>query len=229
MQANACSIVAGRPIASIAHGTPPGAMSSTRSSTSPSRASIVCVAPRCRASSNLAGSTSTTMIGSAPTSRAPMMLESPTPPAPKTSNGLPAASSTTLSTAPRPVMTAQPAIAAISGGTPSGTRTTDFSETTTRSAKQDTPRKWCSFSVPSCSREVPSGSPPVVAWILPSRHITGLPLTQASHSPQRGRHRSATRSPTATVPPARGPSCSTMPAPSCPSTTGSGQVICPVM
>ena len=119
------------------------------------------------------------MIGSAPASRAPITADSPTPPAPMTSSARPAHSPTTLSTAPTPVMTAQPVIAAIRGGTPSGTLTTDFSDTTACSAKQETPIRWCTSRPPSRRRVVPSsGSPPVVACTLPSSHITGCPITQ---------------------------------------------------
>ena len=49
---------------------------------------------------------------------------------------------------------------------------------------------------------MPSISPLVVASTRPNRQSTGLPATHASHSPQRGRQSSATRSPTDTRPPA---------------------------
>ena len=71
-----------------------------------------------------------------------MTADRPTPPAPSTSSARPAQSPTTLSTAPTPVITAQPVIAAIAVGTPSEIFTTDFSETTARSAKHDTPMRW---------------------------------------------------------------------------------------
>ena len=60
------------------------------------------MAPSARAWSSLPASTSTTTIGSAPTSRAPITADSPTPPAPRTSSACPAHSPTTLSTAPTP-------------------------------------------------------------------------------------------------------------------------------
>ena len=143
-----------------------------------------------------------------------MTAASPTPPAPTTSSGRPEARSTALSTAPTPVITAQAEIAAISVGTSSGTGSTLVSDTTTCSAKQETPIRWCSVSPPACSRLVPSIRPFVLARTRPKRQSTGLPETHAGHSPQRGRHCRATRSPTATRPAVRGPSASTTPAPS---------------
>ena len=68
-----------------------------------------------------------------------MIAHSPTPPAPITSSERPAQSRATFSTAPTPVMTAQAVMAAISGGIDSGTLTTDISDTTACSAKQETP------------------------------------------------------------------------------------------
>ncbi len=78
--------------------------------------------------SRRSATTSTTMIGFAPASTAPWTADRPTPPAPKMTTASPAHSPMALSTAPTPVMTAQPAMAAISGGTPSGTGTTARSE-----------------------------------------------------------------------------------------------------
>ena len=96
------------------------------------------------------------------------------------------------------MITAHAEMAAISGGTPSGTRSTLVSETTTRSAKQETPIRWWMRSPPRCRRVVPSISPLVDASTRPKRQSTGLPATHASHSPQRGRQSRATRSPTDT-------------------------------
>ena len=163
-----------------------------------------------------------------------MTAASPTPPAPMIPSGRPPGEATAFRTAPTPVMTAQAAIAATSGGTPSGTLATLVSDTTTRSAKHETPMRWWIRSSPPCPsvrcrRVVPSNSPFVLANTPPYRQSTGLPRTQASHSPQRGRQRRATRSPTATRAPAPGPSASTMPAPSWPTTTGSRAARSPVM
>ena len=71
-----------------------------------------------------------------------MTAARPTPPVPKTASGRPAGRCTAFSTAPTPVITAHAEMAAISGGTPSGTGSTLVSETTTRSAKQETPIRW---------------------------------------------------------------------------------------
>jgi hypothetical protein len=179
--------------------------------------------------SSFASSTSTTTIGSAPASRAPMTAASPTPPAPMTSSARPAHSPTTLSTAPTPVTTAQPAIAAIRAGTPSGTGTTDFSDTTTCSAKLETPIRWYTSRPSSRRRVVPSsGSPFVLACTFPSSHITGCPITQYRQRPQRGRHSIVTRSPGATDS-TPSPTASTVPLPSWPTTIGSRHGRSPVM
>ena len=227
--ATACCSVSARPTASIAQSTPSGTSPRTVSTMSSRPARTTVVAPRMRARSSFASSTSTTMIGSAPASRAPITADRPTPPAPMTSSARPAHSPTTLSTAPTPVITAQPVMAAIGEGIASGTLTTDFSETTARSAKHDTPIRWWTSRPSRRSRVVPSsGRPPVVACTRPSTHITGCPARQWRQRPQRGRQSSATRSPGRTLS-TPAPTASTTPHPSWPTTTGSGTRRSPVM
>ena len=101
----------------------------------------MCVAPSFAAIARRSGTTSTTTIGFAPSRTAPRTLDSPTPPAPKITMPSPAHLPTTFSTAPTPVTTAHPAIAAISDGTSAGTGTRARSETTQYSAKQETPSR----------------------------------------------------------------------------------------
>ena len=86
----------------------------------------------------------------------------------------PATAPATFNTAPTPVITAHPVIAATAGGTPSGIRTTDISDTTTCSARHDTPIRWCTVWPSSRRRDVPSlGSPPDSACTRPRSHSTG--------------------------------------------------------
>jgi hypothetical protein len=65
------------------------------------------------------------------------------------------------------VITAQPVTAATATGTSSGSGTTARCDTTARSAKHETPRKWCTCSSPRRSREVPSINPPERACTRP--------------------------------------------------------------
>jgi hypothetical protein len=83
----------------------------------------------------LVGERSTTMTWPAPASRAPCTTDRPTPPSPTTSTDWPSRTAAVLSTAPTPVMTAQPTSAACSSGTASGTGSTARSDTTVCSAK----------------------------------------------------------------------------------------------
>ena len=120
----------------------------------------------------------------------------------------------TLRATPTPVITAQPAIAAISAGMSSGTGTTLRSWTTTRSAKLDAPSRWCTGPSVSRMRVVPSNSPPDWAWTAPISHRIGAPTMHWRHRPQLGRHNRATRSPTRIAPRVRSPTARTRPAPS---------------
>src|SRR4051812_49523354 len=83
------------------------------------------------------------MIVPACANRAPCTTDRPTPPKPTTSTLWPARTFAVLSTAPTPVITAQPTSAACSSGTPSGTGITARSDTTVSSAKPavDSPGK----------------------------------------------------------------------------------------
>ena len=136
-----------------------------------------------------------------------------------TSTLWPAPAPSTLRTAPTPVTTAHPMRAATAGGVPSGIRMTDSCASTARSAKHETPRKWCTRSPRTDSRLVPSSRPPVETWRLADVHSAGRPDEQNAQWPHRGRHMSTTWSPGATrVTP--GPTASTTPAPSWPSTIG---------
>ena len=64
------------------------------------------------------------MMGSAPTAAAPATADSPTPPTPKIATLWPACTSAEVTTAPVPVITAQPMIAVTSRGVSASTFTT---------------------------------------------------------------------------------------------------------
>src|SRR5258708_19207845 len=133
-----------------------------------------------------------------------MTTDKPTPPAPITStpDPTPAAEPITLSAAPTPVTTAHPTSAAILGGVRGGILTRDSCATTENSAKQETPRKWCSPR-PSAkdTRLVPSSNPPVAAGIFADTHITGRPAEQNPQSPHFSPPLSTTNSPSPPPPP----------------------------
>ena len=104
-----------------------------------------------------------------------------------------------------------------------------FLDTTTCSAKLETPIRWYTSRPSSRRRVVPSsGSPFVLACTFPSSHITGCPITQYRQRPQRGRHSIVTRSPGATDS-TPSPTASTVPLPSWPTTIGSRHGRSPVI
>ena len=100
------------------------------------------VAPKAWARSPLASWVSTAMMRPAPASLAPMMMLSPTPPAPKTATVLPGRTWAVFSAAPTPVVTAQPISAATVRGTSFSRGTQHTAGTTVYSAKQARALKW---------------------------------------------------------------------------------------
>ena len=80
-----------------------------------------------------------TTIGPASAKRAPMTADSPTPPAPMTTTLSPARTPAVLTTAPKPVVTAQPISAASSGGVPGSIGIAASCATTWRSPKVPIP------------------------------------------------------------------------------------------
>ena len=92
-----------------------------------------------RASSSFAGLVSTATLRPAPTATDPNNALRPTPPSPTTATDAPAGTRAVLTTAPTPVITAQPKIAATSGGTSGSIRTTELGTTTARSANAEIP------------------------------------------------------------------------------------------
>ena len=96
----------------------------------------MCVAPSSRASSSRASSGSTTTIAAAPAIRAPWTQNWPTPPAPITSTVSPGSVRAANSTAPTPVIAAQPSSAASSSETPPPIGSAQRSVTVMRSCRQ---------------------------------------------------------------------------------------------
>ena len=72
--------------------------------------------------------------------RAASSAASPTPPRPTTAAEAPCGIAAVLTTAPTPVITAQPNSAASAKGRSDGTRTSEFAASTAYCAKPETPR-----------------------------------------------------------------------------------------
>ena len=122
---NACSYVAGRPIASIATSTPfPSVNARTASMTSSlvmSEELIACVAPKSLAHSSFWLSKSIAIIVRAPAIREPSIAASPTPPHPQTATVSPRVTPPVFRAAPSPAITPQPIKPATSGSAAAST------------------------------------------------------------------------------------------------------------
>src|SRR6202035_6092091 len=165
---------------------------------------------------NSTGSTTTTFF--APANRAPCTALLPTPPDPKITTVWPARTSPARTAEPQPVGTPQATSAATSKPSHSGILTTEYSCTTAYCENVPSTHRPPKSSPPWWKRNVPSGNIPVPAF-LPASHSIWRPVEQYLHLPQAGMNEQVTWSPTATRVTA-GPTASTMPAPSCPPTTG---------
>jgi hypothetical protein len=119
---------------------------------------------------------------------APCTALRPTPPVPMTTTLLPGFTLAALTTAPNPVMTAQPRSAALSRGKSCGILSRAFSGMTECSENVDAPAK-CLISFPSSlNRVVPSMNRPDMRTCVPAAHSAGRPSVQNSHSPHDSRH-----------------------------------------
>ena len=134
----AASRTAGTPAASKVTSAPPPVRSFTPFSAS--SGAKTAVAPSCRASSRLAGTGSTAMMGQAFATSAPITEASPTPPRPKMATDWPGRTEAVLRTAPAPVSTAQPKSAAVWSGTSLGITTADSRAITAWRAKAGDPQ-----------------------------------------------------------------------------------------
>src|SRR5262249_19566441 len=218
---SACRMTARLPTHSKVYSAPPPVRSRTAASASSREASTTCVAPKRRASSSFCGLTSMAMIGAAPASTPPCTQLSPMPPTPKTAIDAPASTRARFSTAPTPVMIPHPIRAARSNGTRGSTGMALCSRTSVSSAKAEALANWYA-GVPRIANGVVSFG--LGAW----RHAVGLPPSHAAHRPQCASVDRMTASPSFTLV-TPGPTASTTPAPSCPSTTGTGYGMVPLM
>ncbi len=183
--------------------------------------SIVCVAPRRRASSSFSGTTSAAITFEAPESTPPCTQLRPMPPRPKTAMVAPVSTLARFTTAPKPVMMPQPISAAQSNGTRGSMGMALCSRTTVRSTKQEV-----LANEYACTPLTVNG---LLSFGLGAlRHCVGLPTSQAGQRPQCDRVESTTVSPSFTLV-TPGPTASTIPAPSCPRTTGTGYGMVPSM
>src|SRR3954468_16526241 len=178
----------------------------------------VWVAPKTVAISRLNGTGSTTTTRSAPARAAPWTALLPTPPAPKITTVSPACTPAACTALPQPVGTPQPTRAATSNGRSSGILMTEYSLTTACCEKVPSTHRPPKSSPFWWNRNVPSGNSPVEAF-LPSSQRFCRPVEQYRHLPQAGMKEQTTWSPTCTLV-TPGPTASTIPAPSCPPTTG---------
>ena len=141
------------------------------------------------------------------------------PPRPKTAIVAPVSTFARFTTAPTPVMMPQPMSAARSNGTRGSIGIALCSRTTVRSAKADALANWYAgfpLTVNGCAS----------FGLGAFRHSVARPVSHAAQRPQCASVERTTASPsfTAVTP---GPTASTIPAPSCPRTTGVGYGIEP--
>src|SRR6266700_3298920 len=125
------------------------------------------------------------MIWLALASTAPCTILSPTPPVANTATVEPGSTPAVLSTAPTPVITAQPISAAMVIGTSGSMGMAADSCTTLYSANEDMPRpKLLSSRSPLRCRRVPSGNMPG-GEDIPLQRL-GLPIVHMRQRPQFG-------------------------------------------
>ena len=127
------------PEISKAKSTPPCVRSFTVSTSFGSSAEIVRVQPTSIASGNLDSLMSMPMISDAPEILAAITELRPTPPSPNTATFWPGRTFAELNTAPAPVTTAQPNMAATSSGTEGSALISVPGTVTAYCAKDDTP------------------------------------------------------------------------------------------
>src|SRR5215470_3931924 len=177
---------------------------------------------------NSTGSTTTTFF--APANLAPCTALLPTPPAPKITTVSPARTSAACTAEPQPVGTPQPVRHRTSHGMSwksSRRGTAAHSEMTAYWEKVPSVQKPPRSSSPRWNRHVPSSNMPVPAF-SPFTHMFECPVEHGRQAPQAGMYEQMILSPGLTRC-TSGPTDSTMPAPSCPPTTGSLMGASPVV
>src|SRR5580704_6675929 len=181
-----------------------------------------CVAPNtvvAMSRLNSTGSTTTTFF--APANRAPWTALLPTPPAPKITTVSPTRTPAACTADPQPVGTPQPTRHRTSNGMSwksSRSGTVAHSDTTAYWEKVPSVQKPPMSVSPSWNRHVPSSNMPVPA-LRPFTHMLECPVEHGRQAPQAGMYEQTILSPGLTRC-TSGPTDSTMPAPSCPPTTG---------
>src|SRR5246127_4234707 len=169
---------------------------------------------------NSTGSTTTTFF--APANRAPCTALLPTPPAPKITTVSPACTPAACTADPQPVGTPQPTRHRSSHGMSwksSRNGTVAHSDTTAYWENVPSVQKPPMSVSPPGKRHAPSSNMPVPA-LSPLTHMFECPLEHGRQAPQAGMYEQTILSPGLTRC-TSGPTDSTMPAPSCPPTTGS--------
>src|SRR6516164_3117814 len=177
---------------------------------------------------NSTGSTTTTFF--APANLAPCTALLPTPPEPKITTVSPARTPAACTADPQPVGTPQPTRHSTSHGMSrksSRSGTVAYSDTTAYWEKVPSVQNPPMSVLPSWNRQVPSSNMPVPA-LSPFTHMLECPVEHGRQAPQAGMYEQMILSPGLTRC-TSGPTDSTMPAPSCPPTTGSRMGASPVV
>src|ERR1700759_487441 len=177
---------------------------------------------------NSTGSTTTTFF--APANLAPCTALLPTPPAPKITTVSPACTPAACTADPQPVGTPQPTRHSSSHGMSwksSRSGTLAHADTTAYWENVPSVQKPPMSVAPSWNRQVPSSNMPVPA-LSPFTHMFWCPVEHGRQAPQAGVYEQTILSPGFTRC-TSGPTDSTMPAPSCPPTTGSLMGASPVV
>ena len=153
---------AGTPVVSKTWVRPaPPVISAIRATTSSSRPSMTCVAPRSTARASRSGTTSTAMSISGSRNAAATTPDSPTAPVPKTATRAPGCTSSAFHTEPKPVITPQPSGAMVARSASGSTTTTLRSSAMACWANDDWAKKWLPIGAPSSeSVAVPSSRAP---------------------------------------------------------------------
>ena len=217
--ASASVSVRGLPTVSKTKSAPRPAVNSRIASAGFSGAGIVCVAPNRVAIASGAGRTSIATIVSQPAIAAPCTTLRPTPPAPMTTTREPGVTCAALVTAPTPVTTAQPTVASASKPTSDGTRITPSSGTIAKSEKHAVPRNGATAWSRARTCEAPDGRRFRYVTLSSRSHSTARPSRHGGQTPHGGAQQKTTWSSGLTLV-TPGPTSRTMPAPSCPRTTG---------
>src|SRR5579875_4044483 len=160
------------------------------------------------------------MIVFAPASQEPSTAASPTPPHPMTATVSPRVTPPVLIAAPRPAITPQPSSPAVAAGIAGLTFVHWPAATSVLSANAPMPRAGDSV--------VPSASVIFCAALCVLKQYHGRPRLHARHCPQTARQLRITKSPGATSV-TLSPTCSTIPAASCPSRYGKSSPIPPIL